>query len=134
MTEQDKELQELRRVNQELALKNVKLAAITFLNDEYVYTDEDKETIQKAINEYGAEAQVVVAMEEMAELIKELSKAYRGKANVSAITEEIADVKIMVRQMQEVFKITGEEVNKQMSAKLNRLKERLTEDYSWVNY
>lgn len=151
MTEQDKEIQELRRLNEYLTNRNLTLSNAFYNSDEYVYTDENKETIRKAIEEHGPNVQIVVAMEEMAELTKELSKAYRmyydihdetaeARAFRANLIEEIADVKIMVKQMQEVFKVRNEELNSEIEAKLNRLKtnlavdEKMAEDYSWVHY
>lgn len=52
-----------------------------------------------ALDTYGAQAQTIIAMEEMAELTKELSKNLRGANNTAQIAEEIADVRIMLDQM-----------------------------------
>ena len=57
------------------------------------------EIYRKALDTYGAEAQTLMAMEEMAELQKELCKHARGKDNRLEIAEEIADVWIMLNQM-----------------------------------
>ena len=49
----------------------------------------DKKAIyNKAIAIYGKPYQTVVAMEELSELIKELSKDIRGKSKKNAIIEE----------------------------------------------
>ncbi len=55
--------------------------------------------MERALGRYGAAAQVLMVMEEMAELQKELCKHARGKANVDDIAQEIADVQIMLDQM-----------------------------------
>ena len=60
---------------------------------------ENREILENALMTYGAKAQILMVMEEMAELQKELCKNIRGKANVANIAEEIADVKIMLEQM-----------------------------------
>ncbi|MBC8546472.1 hypothetical protein H8711_05930 [Clostridiaceae bacterium NSJ-31] len=57
------------------------------------------ETYKAALELWGAEAQTLMAMEEMAELQKELCKHARGKENRKEIAEEIADVRIMLDQM-----------------------------------
>lgn len=57
------------------------------------------ETYKAALDLWGAEAQTLMAMEEMAELQKELCKHARGKDNREEISEEIADVRIMLDQM-----------------------------------
>lgn len=54
---------------------------------------------ERALDHYGGEMQTMVCVEEMAELMKELSKHARGEDNVKAIAEEIADVEIMLEQM-----------------------------------
>jgi len=53
----------------------------------------------QAWRKYGENKQIVVAMEECAELTKELSKHLRGKENLINISEEIADVEIMLDQL-----------------------------------
>ena len=69
----------------------------------------------------------MVAMEEMAELTKELSKAYRGKGNVYSIAEEIADVEIMLEQLRIIFSISTE-IDDWKTVKLNRIKQRMESD------
>lgn len=54
----------------------------------------------KALDTYGAQAQTLMCMEEMSELQKELCKHARGADNVHQIAEEIADVRIMLDQME----------------------------------
>lgn len=56
-------------------------------------------TYEQALDHYGGEMQTMVCVEEMSELMKELSKHARGADNVRAIAEEIADVEIMLEQM-----------------------------------
>lgn len=60
--------------------------------------DEGK-VYRAALTLWGADAQTLMAFEEMAELQKELCKHARGKDNRNAIAEEIADVEIMLGQM-----------------------------------
>lgn len=60
--------------------------------------DEGK-VYRAALTLWGADAQTLMAFEEMAELQKELCKHARGKDNRDAIAEEIADVEIMLAQM-----------------------------------
>lgn len=61
------------------------------------------ELLEKAIATYGKEMQMVVACEEMSELQKELCKSLRGRDNLPAIAEEIADVEIMLEQLKIIF-------------------------------
>lgn len=78
----------------------------------------------KAVDIYGKPSQLVVAMEEMSELTKELSKNIRGASNVNAISEEIADVEIMIEQLKLIFQ-NRSEVDIIKAYKLRRLSERL---------
>lgn len=89
----------------------------------------DNKTIeQAAIDKYGKTLQMVVAIEELSELIKELTKNIRGKNNHDAIVEEIADVYIMLDQVMMMNDIWLNEVVEKMHEKLNRLKERINEE------
>ena len=65
-----------------------------------------------------------MAIEEMSELAKELCKRCRGRDNVEAIAEEIADVEIMLQQMVMMFDCAGQ-VETFRRYKLERLAERL---------
>ena len=89
----------------------------------------DKETIMnKAIKIYGSMLQETVAMEEMAELIKEISKNIRGANNRKQLLEELADVNIMLKEIQLIHKISDEELEDEVVFKLVRLNNRLNED------
>lgn len=83
------------------------------------------DVIEKAIETYGSMNQCVVAMEEMAELQKELSKAIRGEEVRENIVEEMADVEIMIMQLRRIFTISDKEINAHKRAKLKRLEKRL---------
>ena len=83
-----------------------------------------EEILKSAIARYGREAQMIIAVEEMAELTKELSKFLRGAHNEDAIAEEIADVRIMLDQLQIMFDCAGK-VKMYEAAKVERLRNRL---------
>ena len=87
---------------------------------------EGDEICREALEAFGAEAQMVMAIEEMSELTKELCKHRRGRDNVEAIAEEIADVEIMLRQMVMLFDFAGQ-VETFRRYKLERLAERIKE-------
>lgn len=86
-----------------------------------------KEILTAALNRWGSAMQTVIAIEEMAELQKELCKYIRGKGNVEAIAEEIADVYIMLQQMEMLHGIEGRVLDWRV-AKLVRLEKRLKEE------
>lgn len=84
------------------------------------------ETAEKAIEFYGKSLQQIVAIEEMAELQKEISKAMWGKAmNENSVAEEIADVEFMLRQLMIIYGIDAFEVERRMENKAERLFERI---------
>lgn len=79
--------------------------------------------LEGAIKKFGIRPQVIVAIEELAELQKELTKRLRGKGKVEALHEEMADVSIMLNQLELIF---GDPIEEEI-AKLERL-ERLVQD------
>lgn len=84
-------------------------------------------TLKQALDTYGAEAQTLVAFEEMAELEKELCKHARGRDNRDAIAEEIADVLIMLEQMMLLHDCKDAVADFRLR-KIKRLAERLKEE------
>lgn len=81
--------------------------------------------LEGAIKKFGCRPQVIVAIEELAELQKELTKWLRGKGTSEGLMEEMADVSIMLNQLELIF---GNPVEEEI-AKLERL-ERLVQDES----
>lgn len=79
---------------------------------------------EQAIKTYEEEAQVKMVLEEVAELQKEICKLWRGRDNIQAIAEEVADVGIMLDQLKLILDIT-EDVQQFREKKITRLKERL---------
>lgn len=84
------------------------------------------EAYRSAIDTYGPTLQRYVAVEEMAELTKELCKAARGADNRDALVEEIADVTIMMEQLRILFDV-NEAVGSMMDYKVLRLAARIRE-------
>lgn len=79
---------------------------------------------EKLIILNGEYAQEIKAIEEMAELTQALSKPLCGnKPNVDNICEEIADVKIMVEQLELIYKGQKDRIDSYRNLKLNRIKE-----------
>lgn len=62
----------------------------------------------KACEEFGSKPQIAKAIEEMAELSKELAKELNDNGNEDNIREEIADVMIMMEQMVFLFDVKNE--------------------------
>ena len=87
----------------------------------------NEEPLKKAIEVYGEESQLLMAVEELSELMNELLH-YRRKRPQN-IAEEMADVYIMLRQMQIIFN-NSIEVQEWIDRKILRLDEQMDEDYS----
>lgn len=83
-----------------------------------------REILQENIDRNGARTEVDVAIEEMAELTKELCKQRRGSQNILNIAEEIADVTIMLEQLTMIFGC-GVTVAEQLDAKISRISRNL---------
>ena len=81
-----------------------------------VYTD--------ALQTFGPNMQMIVALEEMAELQKEITKALRGNLNPMHMAEEVADATIMLEQVRQMFNI-NEPVCEIMDHKIERLAHRV---------
>ena len=84
-------------------------------------------TLEKAIETYGKDMQLNVAVEELSELIKEICKNKRGADNRNNIIEEMADCYIMLEQIAIIFKIRNYQINAVIDTKLDRLERRLAE-------
>jgi pyruvate/2-oxoacid:ferredoxin oxidoreductase beta subunit len=80
--------------------------------------------LQRAIAKWGEDAQMKMVLEEMSELQKEICKLWRGKDNRDAIAEEVADVEIMLDQLELMLDIQYQ-VEQYRQKKLRRLQKRL---------
>lgn len=65
---------------------------------------EKKEIYKEALSQWGENAQMVMAIEEMSELTKELAvRVNMRDYKYGNIIEEISDVEIMLEQLKEIF-------------------------------
>lgn len=86
--------------------------------------NEREKILHNAIYVYGQEKQIDMAVEEVGELLAAINRCKRGRVGVSAVQEEIADVKIVIDQLAIIF---GEsDVYNFEKLKLARLKERIS--------
>ena len=85
------------------------------------------ETCKSIANHYGREHQVLIAIEEMSELTKELCKYFRRYDRKKEIIEEVADAQIMLEQLIELFDINNE-VDRMVDYKLNRQIRRMEQE------
>lgn len=89
--------------------------------------DKQESVYVKLIEKYK-DKQLIVAIEELSELQKELCKALRGNINKENIIEELADVYIMLDQIKIYFLIAHNEVKEMIDKKIERTKERLLKE------
>lgn len=83
--------------------------------------------LEKAVETYGKDMQLTVAIEELSELVKEICKHKRGADNRDKIIEEMADCEIMFQQILIIFDISVDRVIDKAKEKLARLEARLAE-------
>lgn len=81
-------------------------------------------TYKAALKKWGTEAQVLMAVEEMSELTKEICKLHRGKKDLESLADEIADVTIMLEQLRLIFDL-NDAVCEHMDMKILRLQGRI---------
>lgn len=94
-----------------------------------------EQKIQYTADHYGYEPQSRQLIEEMAELTVALNKAWRKTFDTvdkipnmddeERIVEEIADVEIMITQIEYLLGISAMELNNMIEQKLNRQLERI---------
>ena len=86
--------------------------------------EDRKKVYQAALCKWGADLQTMMAVEEMSELTKEICKIKRGKMDLDALADEIADVTIMLEQLREIYGL-NDAVCDHMDAKILRLQSRV---------
>lgn len=84
-----------------------------------------EDNIMKQILETLQDKSMVIAMEELAELQQAISKGIRGKLDKDNLTEEIADVYIVLDWIKSYYDVDGEELAKWYKYKENRIVDRL---------
>lgn len=81
--------------------------------------------LKRALHTWGKQAQMMMVVEEMSELMKEILKnVNRGKDNLAEIIEETADVEIMLEQLKENYQI-ADKVEAYKSEKIKLIERRL---------
>lgn len=81
-----------------------------------VYTD----ALKKSIDLHGTLIKQVVAMEEMAELIQQISKNIRGEMDREHLLEEYADVQICMEMLKMIYGFTDNEIERMECRKMER--------------
>lgn len=90
-----------------------------------LFSAEDRETFDQAIETWGIDAQAEMAEEEAAEFIAASKHYKRGKVDVDDVIDELADLRIMQEQLTEF--LGRDEVEQRVQKKMDRLRERLDE-------
>lgn len=81
---------------------------------------------KSAIQTFGAGNQQIVAIEELSELQKEITKLLRGQGGLINLAEEIADVEIVIEQLKIIYGIKSD-VSQYKILKNQRLLELIKE-------
>jgi len=79
----------------------------------------------RAISHWGILSQIRMAQEEAIELALAISHWIREKNNVRNLVEEMADVSIMIEQLQLIMGVSDDELGRIKDSKLKRLGEKL---------
>lgn len=108
------------------------------LKENLVWLCFNKQIIEETLDRYGIERQSLVAMEELSELQKAISKLVRNpeektkplefKGLRQNLIEEMADVLICMDQLIEYYQIQGIEIQDTIQAKQERQAKRLEEE------
>ena len=86
--------------------------------------EERKAVYDAALGKWGAKMQATVAIEEMSEVIKQITKMLRGKLDREHMAEEIADATIMLEQLRQMLNI-NDSVESWMDYKIAALKRKV---------
>ena len=89
---------------------------------------EQQRVCADVIKFYGYDMQRMVAIEEMSELTKELSKQKRGRDNKDQIIEEMADVYICLEQLAIMNDISQYELDEWIRKKIDRIRKKLIDN------
>lgn len=107
-------------------------------NEYLIHHTFNKKIIDETMDRYGIERQSLVAMEELSELQKAISKLVRNpeertkplefKGLKNNLIEEMADVLICMDQLIEYYQIERHEIQELIQAKQERQAKRLEEE------
>lgn len=88
----------------------------------------DEHKIQQILEHYTPEQQTVKAIEEFAELQKELAKILNKQGETFDLFCEMADAFIMLVQIMSIYDISPEKLDKEIAYKLDRQLRRIEEE------
>lgn len=117
---------------------DTEMSIIVAKNENLIHHTFNKQINNETMNRYGIERQSLVAMEELSELQKAISKLVRNpkektkplefKGLKNNLIEEMADVLICMDQLINFYKIDRSEIQELIQAKQERQAKRLEEE------
>ena len=120
---------------------DTEMSIIVAKNENLIHHTFDKQIIEETLDRYGIERQSLVAMEELSELQKAISKLVRNPKEITNklefrefrglrynLIEEMADVLICMDQLIEFYHIQRPEIQELIQAKQERQAKRLAEE------
>lgn len=129
----------IRFQNQKSTRKgDIEMSIIVAKNENLIHHTFNKQINNETMDRYGIERQSLVAMEELAELQKAISKLVRNPEEKTKplefkglrhnLIEEMADVIICMDQLKEYYNITHAEIQINIDSKQARQRRRLEEE------
>ena len=91
-------------------------------------SDLQKSVIENALEKWGSMSELVVTIEELSELQKEVTKQIRNQGKMENLVEEMADVYIVMEYLKLIFAINDEDIKTEIAFKIDRLMSRLGEE------
>lgn len=85
----------------------------------------NEDIIKQSIEHYGTSIQATVCMEELSELIQQISKQERGCGTRENLVEEIADVYIVLNIIKHLYAVDDADIQNQIDHKQHRLVTRM---------
>lgn len=101
--------------------------------DKKINEDFIQNVVQNAIDlnakddKLGASRNLIIAIEEYAEVTKEVTKQLRGKGDYYGLLEELADAYLNTFYIQKICGIDNEDLAQAINVKINRVKNVLSE-------
>lgn len=84
-----------------------------------------KNIIRRSLERCSWKTKCTITMEELSELSQSVSKHIRGCGDRMNLLEEMADVYICMKYLEEIFKLSPEEIQTAIDVKLIRDRERM---------
>lgn len=90
--------------------------------------DLQKNALVKALEKFGSISELIITVEELSELQKEVTKQLRNEGKMENLVEEMADVYIVMEYLKLIFAINDEDIKTEIAFKIDRLMSRFGEE------